>query len=144
MLSLIEVECPHCHAQGRIVTPPLGSIIVGPCPECAGKVVVFCGKVLPLDERIMSSGTVEEKQEHLLEVLGVFIQGRIESLFSDRPESDGSRHFGVLGEDEEPAEAPHPPSVAGAAPIGEDELTQFIRNDLHKIDDPDYFRSIFK
>ena len=27
MLSLIEVECPHCGARGQIMIPPVGSII---------------------------------------------------------------------------------------------------------------------
>lgn len=152
MLSLIEVECPHCKAQGRIVSPPLGSIIVGPCPECSGKVVVFCGKVLALDDAIMTHGTTQQRQEHLLEVIGVFVQGRIETLFSDRAESDGSNHFGVLGEDTaeaaptEPVEPVEPvePARRGALPIGEDEVAQFVRSELHKLDDPDYFKAIFR
>lgn len=141
MLPLIEVECPHCHAQGRIVTPPLGSVIVGPCPECSGKVVVFCGKVLALEESVMSSGNPQEKQDHLMEVLGVFIHSRIETLFSENPDADEKEHFGVLGEKQK---ADVSASTRPAAPIGEDEIKNFVNGELHKLDDPEYFRSVFE
>lgn len=156
MLSLIEVKCPHCGAQGKIMLPPLGSIIVGPCPECHEMVVVFCGKVMALDKNIMTHGSTEEKQEHLLEVLGVFLQERIERLFSaeaarparsDAEEENEAETEGRL--DEAPARDDTRgvalPSTRGPIldPITPEEIRAFVNVDLRMLDNREYFRAIF-
>lgn len=148
MLSLMNVQCPHCHAQGHIITPPPGSIIVGPCPECQEMVVVFGGRVLPLDKQIMLHGNVEARKEHLLEVIGVFIDAKIDQLLTAPPPA------AVDGEaPEEPAEAfaphPHPHEALGerhpkhAAPISAEEYAIFVKKELHLLDNPQAFRAIF-
>ena len=83
MQSLIEVQCPHCGARGQIVVPPVGAIIIGPCPQCSELVVVFCGYILALDKETMESGTTDDRREHLLGVLTEFLQDRITRLLSD-------------------------------------------------------------
>ena len=85
MLSLIEVQCPHCGARGQIMMPPVGAIIIGPCPQCNELVVVFCGHVLPLEKEIMETGEVEERREHLLHVLTDFLQ----AVYPGRSEAAG-------------------------------------------------------
>lgn len=155
MLSLIEVKCPHCGAQGQIMLPPLGAIIVGPCPECQGMVVVFCGRVMPLDSDIMNAGSLEEKQDHLLEVLGTFLQERIKRLFTnkieDRPEP--SRDEAGLQDDlgeHEASSLMQPPgaiSLTGADQpdmISDEEFSRFISTDLKLIDNPKYFKAVFE
>ena len=134
--------------------PPLGSIIVGPCPECKGMVVVFCGRVLALDKDVMVDGTREEKQKHLLEVLGVFLNQRVEKLF-DEQEQDGGADIvnnemhPEHNENEEPQPQPEPqhehPRAPGKAEvhISEQEFDNFCRVDLEMIDNPDYFKAIF-
>ena len=42
---------------------------------------MFCGRVLPLDKEIMLKGSMDEKKEHLLEVITSFVQDRIERIF---------------------------------------------------------------
>jgi hypothetical protein len=157
MLSLIEVKCPHCGAQGQIMLPPLGSIIVGPCPECHEMVVVFCGKVMALDKNIMSHGSTEEKQEHLLEVLGVFLQERIERLFSAEAAHPARAEAEGHGEAEEAEEHHHESGAeqdAGSAirprvrgpilePITPEEIRAFVNVDLRMLDNREYFRAIF-
>lgn len=145
MLSLIEVKCPHCGVQGQIMTPPLGSIIVGPCPECSEMVVVFCGQVMPLDKGIMAEGSLTEKQEHLLEVLGVFLQGRVEKLF--QPGADGMIPGPVenpmdLAEDE--MQDMQALEAAAGRPISDDEMNSFVHVDLKMLDNPEYFKAIFE
>jgi hypothetical protein len=147
MLSLMDVQCPHCHAQGRIITPPPGSIIVGPCPECTEMVVVFGGRVLPLDKNIMVHGNVDARKEHLLEVLGIFLESRIEQLLTSpmpaAPEGE---------EAEEPVEAfaphPHPSPVVEKrrrlAPISTEEYSAFLQKEVHLLDNPQAFRAIFE
>jgi hypothetical protein len=136
MLSLIDVKCPHCHAPGRIVTPPPGSIIVGPCPECSEMVAVFGGKVLALDKDLMQHGTTEDKKRHLLEVLGVFIEGRIERLLNQA----------VVNEAEPEADKPAPvefPPFAMKAGITEQEFRAFLSGEMDLLDNPQAFRAIF-
>lgn len=147
MLSLMDVQCPHCHAQGRIITPPPGSIIVGPCPECQEMVVVFGGRVLALDKDLMTHGSVEARKEHLLEVIGVFVESRIDHLLSSTSPSmsDGE------GEEAPPQEAfaPHPnpaglaPRLRRLKPISAEEHSMFLRKELHLLDNPQAFRAIF-
>ena len=152
MLSLIEVKCPHCGAQGQIMLPPLGAIIVGPCPECQGMVVVFCGRVMPLDRDIMTAGTVEEKQDHLLEVLGVFLQERIKRLFANQnseSEAAPTPDTDDLGEHDEDSavQAPGAISLTGAPQpdmITDEEFDLFVNTDLKLIDNPKYFKAVFE
>lgn len=153
MLSLIEVKCPHCGAQGQIMLPPLGAIIIGPCPECEGMVVVFCGRVLPLDKEVMADGPLEEKREHLLEVLNDFLRERVERLFEQLPaqpdevedtpaeslEADGGEGMGGAG-----PVTPAPYGKKIVVPITEDEVSNFINVDLKLLDNRDYFKAVFE
>lgn len=148
MLSLIEVKCPHCGANGQIMLPPVGTIIIGPCPECQGLVVVFCGHVLPLAKEVMSQGTIVEKREHLVTALTQFIRERVDLMIredeiqgeSSAPEpavpeeAAAPRHHEAL-----PVEKP-PPT---APPISEDEVRVFSSIELKLLDNSDYFRTIF-
>lgn len=155
MLSLIEVKCPHCGAQGQIMLPPLGAIIVGPCPECKGMVVVFCGRVMPLDSDVMTDGTPQEKQDHLNDVLGQFLQERVKRLFSNQPaETEAEPEEAMAGQDDlgehedgSVAEAPGPirltPGLA-ADMISDEEFNTFINTDLKLIDNPKYFKAVFE
>lgn len=157
MMSLIEVKCPHCGAQGQILMPPVGAIIVGPCPHCEGMVVVFSGRVFPLDGDIMQSGSLEEKKEHMMEVLGVFLHERIERLLMEPPLTASNADAGVpedasddAGEDED-APPIHEPVVpdrrpigrVAKAPISQGEMDDFVRTDLQLIDNPEYFKAVF-
>jgi hypothetical protein len=158
MLSLIEVKCPHCGAQGQIMLPPLGAIIIGPCPECEGMVVVFCGRVLPLDKEAMVHGSLEEKRDHLLEVLNDFLKDRIERLFeqaqnveeeAEEVEPDDleevSAGFAAESADtstQEPARRTFGKKIV--VPISEDEVSSFVNVDLKLLDNRDYFKAVFE
>ena len=153
MLSLIEVKCPHCGDQGQIMLPPLGAIIVGPCPECQGMVVVFCGRVMPLDRDIMTAGTVDEKQDHLMEVLGLFLQERVKRLFANQANEadtdDATEQQDDLGEHDEDSavQAPGAISLTGAVQadmISDEEFDMFVNTDLKLIDNPKYFKAVFE
>ena len=150
MLSLIEVKCPHCGAQGQIMMPPLGAIIVGPCPQCEEMVVVFCGAVLALEKEVLVNGSPIEKREHLLEVLNTFLQDRVERLFTnsetaEAEQDDVAALEAELQQDEVAQEAPAPtrqrtPKRPG---ITDNEFEAFIQTDLKLIDNAAYFRAMF-
>jgi hypothetical protein len=155
MLSLIEVKCPHCGAQGQIMLPPLGAIIVGPCPECQGMVAIFCGRVLPLDSEIMQKGEQDAKKEHLLKTIVTFIHERVDRLFGDKPEevdplvksssSSGSPEDETDDDDDDDAmERITLFGNAPTAPITQEEMESFLNVDLKLIDDQEYFKAVFK
>ena len=150
---MVEVKCPHCGVRGQIMLPPLGAIIVGPCPNCDELVVVFCGRVLPLNKDIMVNGANEEKHEHLKSVLVDFIDDRIEKVVKQltpeiteglhdyTPENDEYMSGEVTDPEAQALEEP----VLHEAPvtISDNELDRFLQFDLPKIDNKDYFHAIF-
>jgi hypothetical protein len=147
MLSLIEVQCPHCGAKGQIMVPPVGSIIIGPCPQCQELVVVFCGQVLALQKGIMTEGSLEERQNHLLAVLTDFLGERVRALMTE----ESLDEFEAVDDDaESPNEnAETAPAVASKTPeqrkdISQVEFDRFIEVDLKLLDNKAYFESIFE
>jgi hypothetical protein len=145
MLSLIEVTCPHCSAQGQIMLPPLGAIIVGPCPECQGMVAVFCGRVLPLDKEIMNSEDSDVKRAHLHEILGDFLRERIERLYDESPEETDAIFDEAASEEPSTTELGKIDVYGNeqSAPISQEEFESFRNVDLRLLDNPDYFKAIF-
>ena len=143
MLSLIEVQCPHCGARGQIMIPPVGSIIIGPCPQCEELVVVFCGHVLPLDKQLMESGTVDDRRDHLLTALTGFLHERVHRLLLGETLAEGELvEEGFIGPIDDPTE----PSSESAeqSPITETEMERFTDVDLKLLDNTAYFRSVFE
>ncbi len=160
MLSLIEVTCPHCGAKGQIMLPPAGAIIVGPCPECQGLVVVFCGQVLPLKKDIMVDGSTKEKRQHIMTVLTSFLRDRVGQIVAEEEDVKDVR-------DEAPRKPQHPvvsdktaaqpekklETAAGEKkvcspehvfePISHEDVRKFVIEDLKKLDDGEQFKKIF-
>ena len=147
MLSLIEVQCPHCGARGQIMIPPVGAIIIGPCPQCEELVVVFCGHVLPLDKSIMEDGSVDDRKEHLLGVLTEFLQDRIYRLLDEDMMLENEDETDML--EGGPPDDAAPPSgdeqrKESPAPISQGELERFADVDLKLLDNKAYFKSVFE
>jgi hypothetical protein len=151
MMSLTDVTCPHCGAHGQIMTPPTGAIIVGPCPECEDMVVLFCGRVLPLDSDTIKNKPIEEKKKHLMAVLSKFLTERIDFIF-DR--TVGESEEDVLTQANQANQAPQEaqthseharkgPIRAPREHISQEELQKFVQVDLPLLDNPEYFDSIF-
>lgn len=156
MLTMIEVKCPHCGAQGQIMLPPLGSIIVGPCPECEGMVCIFSGRVLPLDTKVMTEADSETRKEHLYRVLNGFLRDRLDKLFGakeaphptepieDQPDllagDDGLDFEGARLQES----AINPFENIQEAPITVEEIQSFCNVELKLIDNPEYFKAVFR
>ena len=147
MLSLVEVKCPHCQMRGQIMVPPLGALVLGPCPQCHELLVVFCGRVLPLDKDIMMDGTDDEKHAHLMEVLTQFLGERVYQLLENSPElSEEIRK--QVGATEDSASTAMAMAEEASQPIevqtiSQHEVEQFLNVDLKLLDDKDYFNSVF-
>lgn len=136
MLTLIEVQCPHCGARGQIMVPPVGAIIIGPCPQCNELVVVFCGHVLALDKETMENGTTENRRDHLLEVLTEYLQDKIAKLIGDPEEIELDQ-----GDIEELGAPQKLEDIKRL--ISQVELERFTDVDLRLLDNKAYFNSIF-
>ncbi len=145
MFPVIEVQCPYCKATGQIMTPPLGSIIVGPCPRCNEMVLLFDGSVIPLDKDIVAGGTPEEKKQHLLEAIVDVTATKIDELIDSG--DLGSKPNGYTPGRETTKSRPTQvtPSVRNeeAPYISRQEVRDFVNIDLHLIDSKDYFDKAF-
>jgi len=155
MHSLINVECPHCKARGQIMIPPVGSIIIGPCPKCEDLVVIFCGQVLALDKVLMNEENIETRREHLLSVLNTFLEDRISNLMSE-DFNINTRSLSEVVDDTELEESEvefveEEASVDFTAlsdaeqsqSITQSEVDRFTDVDLKLLDNKAYFKSVF-
>lgn len=150
MFSLTQVQCPHCGAKGQVILPPLGIIIVGPCPECKAMVALFCGRVLALDTEVMVNHPPDEKRRHLLDVLMKYLEDRVDAVFSEEePQFSGEVDEIEDGEPDEAATAPVAPAVRPKVkantpgPISNEEVDEFRNVHLPLLDDHEYFHSVF-
>ncbi len=146
MLSFVDVRCPHCGAQGKIVLPPLGTVLVGPCPQCKGMVVLFNGTTLPLDSKIILEGTIEEKKKHISEVFSAFIEERVEEFFNPQREKNSSSELDNPVDSfksEHRVEEYSRHRIKKNRPITRDEVRKFKESEIDLLDNPDIFRKYF-
>jgi hypothetical protein len=145
MLPVIEVQCPFCKATGQIMTPPLGSIIVGPCPRCNETVLLFDGTVMALDKDILRNGTTEERKQHLLETIIDMVAEKVEELIESE-ELRLETPQGIEHESDYPDDRKVTPSIRDtkAPQISKEDVRDFVNIDLHLIDLKDYFERIFR
>ena len=144
MFPVIEVECPYCKATGQIMTPPLGSMIVGPCPRCNETVLLFDGTVIPLDRDIIAEGSSDEKKQHLLEAILDMAAGKIDELIENGELADKSvdRPQGLAGDSH--TDGLRPSVRDEDAPfITREEVSDFVNIDLRLIDSKNYFDKVF-
>ena len=124
--------------------PPVGAIVVGPCPECKGLVVVFFGQVLPLENDIMFKGSMEEQREHLMSVITPFIQERVEELVNDEAQTqDGTGDNGAEPVSTGEGTAGQKKAAVGHPAISNDDIETFLNMELKLLDNGDYFKAIF-
>jgi len=159
MLSVIEVTCPHCGARGTIMVPPVGSVLIGPCPLCKEMVVLFAGRVMALDKDIMLGDDSGAKRDHLMDVLTEYIRERVDEIFASGDAVALSVHEDeyedeILGEDaagpgEELPRGKHldiHPTIDSSSllgPISRQEVDDFLRIDVPLLAKDEYFRVFF-
>ena len=146
MMTVIEVQCPHCGARGQMMVPPVGSLFIGPCSRCEDYMIVFCGQALALDGETMGEGTGVERREHVLDTITRFLDGWLDRVMG----GGANDEIGDASAEEPAAELDEPDFVSSpedkavSAPISDLEFCQFVENDLELLDDRSYFDSIFK
>jgi hypothetical protein len=142
------VICPHCQKH-KIFTSkvPKDMIVVLPCPACNELVVLFQNRVLAVSRKILEHGTFEERKMHFAELIAQF--------FEQGPSFEEMAQEAAQEADED-AEAPRADRMefgellrrafhrhggpVQVGPITQEELDQFVRVELRRIDDPDYFK----
>lgn len=160
MFSMIPVTCPHCGVNGQIMLPPLGAMIIGPCPKCDELVLVFLGKTLPLSKEIMTKGDLGQKAVYIQNVIMDHLDPKITQLVEQLGDEvlEGLHDYGSEVDDYKPEvstaleefksppmhyTARLPPGKKREPEISDNELDKFLRFDLPRIDNKDYFRAVF-
>lgn len=137
--------------------------MVQPCPVCHEFIVLFRGKTIALNRAILEKGSFDERKAHIAEIIAEFLEPDLlsgagstedgeeagspfDGLFrsmaapEDGPADDASDDV----EDEEGDDGDETESDdEGEAAISDEEVEQFVRVDLKKLDDPRYFREHF-
>lgn len=127
-----RVVCPHCKSHRMVATQvPREVVAVMPCPACNELAVLYRGKVIGINRRIIEQGSKSERTEHLAEVIAEFLEAGLPSFMTDHEEG---------GESTEAVEAPQEHPVM---PISDQEFEKFVRIDLKCLDNGAYFKRHF-
>jgi hypothetical protein len=110
-------------------------------------VVIFCGRALALDKGVMLDGSTEEKQDHLMAVLGEFLEERVEqivNMISSVTDEDLQQLIDqeVVEQGESP-DMDDEPATSEPGLISDEEMSQFLEYELPGIDDHATFRENF-
>lgn len=153
MLPTIDIHCPHCGANGQVVAPPSGSVLIGSCPACDGMLAVFCGATLPLDRAILQTGAPEARFDHLMAVLGEHLEATVDQIVAQMVTSgdmlglDASEDDADLDADldanEEDDDETDDDELVDLGPITPAEVQRFLNDELPRIDDRNYFQALF-
>jgi hypothetical protein len=127
------------------MAPPLGSIIVGPCPRCGEMVLLYNGTVMPLDKNIMTEGTIEEKKQHLLETIVDMVAVKVDEVIENDEFKPETKQKQASKKGKTGARKRVSPSVSdrSAPSITRDDIRDFVSIDLHLIDTRAYFEKVF-
>jgi hypothetical protein len=137
-------SCPHCGTP-RIITSkvPKDVVVVMPCPNCRELVVLFRNKAIALSRKIMEQGSFEERKDHIAEIITEFFEPGMLGL----PLSENGAGFelddSADSETDDFSELFDADSTTAKGPISKKELDEFVRLDLNRIDEPNYFKKYF-
>jgi hypothetical protein len=137
--GLHMVMCPHCKAH-QIFTArvPKDVVVVMPCPACREWVVLFRDKVIAISRKIIERGSAEERKAHLADVIGEFLDA---GVFAQEAEYFHEESRG--GPDSAHSAHAAQPSSFFAAPITQEELERFVKIELRRLDNAEYFKKHF-
>ena len=137
-------RCPHCGEAGFVVEKlPREVVAIMACQNCNELSVMFRKKIIPLNKRVLESGTFEERKEHLATVIAHFLEAGMFSF--ERSDSNVGGAMFELPQRlrRRQRHKPTMPLEPRDAPITDQELNRFVQVDLKCIDNPTYFRKIF-
>lgn len=143
MFSLMDIKCPHCGAEGQIVTPPFGSVVIGPCPNCHNPVLLFCGKTLALDKQVVAESSLDGVKEHLIEVMCQCVRQMADQLVEQATDQPSSQP--AIDTCEKIKSMKPTPSVTNsdAPAITSRDIKDFVKIDLNLLDKREHFDRLF-
>ena len=132
--------CPHCNTtidSGRMtgVPDPKHAVVVMPCPSCSALVVMFRLKALALDRSILERGSQQERKMHIAGIIAEFLEPGLLKFASGTADFEPEPASG-----DSTAKAEQAPALPM---ITDDEVREFARVNLRRIDDKDYFKRHF-
>jgi hypothetical protein len=138
------VSCPHC-GKTRITTSrvPRDVVVMLPCPECHELVVLFRGKAIALNREVLQSGTKEERRNHIAEIVEEFLPPELFSGVMNWDFSEGATPFPFPERRSRRARAADTEEDDEEPPISDAEVERFQKFELHRIDEPRYFKRHF-
>jgi len=136
--------------MSRALLPEDGLLVLGPCPACHEFVLLVAEIPLPVDKQVILYGSTDEKREHLFSVLASFLEQRINLLVDQVDENkdrltdyENSRRFQKVDHLEPSANAQFPDTTPLMQQISSEEVRQFVEEELPRLDDSEYFKTIF-
>ena len=130
-----KVHCPHCnHSSMAIPQMPGDVMAVVACQSCGQWSVFFRGRAVPINKDVLETGSIEDRQRHLAEIISHFLAT---GLFAKELSGFLNNLTGVDAPSDSDAEADL------SHPITDQECAQFAEIDLPLLDDPQAFRRIF-
>lgn len=142
-----HLTCPHC-GSSRIGANrvPKDVVVVLPCPVCHELVVIYRNKAAAANREILENGTKEQRKAHIAEIVMEFLDSLVFRSFpfdGARGGKDRDEHEEVEAEMEETMGDLASHLMQPHASISQQEIDRFVKVDLQRIDDPDYFRRHF-
>jgi hypothetical protein len=141
------ITCPHCKKK-RIPRQlvPNDVIVVLRCPLCHEWIILFRDKVIGVSRRILEHGSIEEKKNHLAEVIAHLLESGIE-IFPKEPAAETWTEEEEINPDPAitfPLFRRKVPSRRRRGPITNKEFEKFVQVELNALDDPEYFKKHFQ
>ena len=140
-----EVTCPHC-GKTRIMTTriPRDVVVMLPCPECHELVVLFRGKAIPLNREVLRNGTTEERRNHIAEIVEECLPPELFSEVVNWDFTDAGLPIAFGDRKVRRRRRGAAPEEDGRdRPITDEEVARFRKFELHRIDEPRYFKKYF-
>lgn len=135
------VVCPHCKSH-RIVTAkvPKDVVVVMPCPSCSELVVLFRKKVIALDRGLLEGGTMDERKDHIAEIISEFLEPNFFGLLGGAAEEESLDEKAIFRRRRRRADRETSDGWQGL--ISDREMDQY-KVQLEQLDNPEYFKKHF-
>ena len=92
------------------------------------------------------NGAHEDRRDHVMRVMTEFLEDRLGEFLKERASSEGESVTDSFGPPEEHAGGGPQAAdqlAATLGPIGQEEFDRFVETDLSRLDNGEYFRSVF-
>ncbi|HOH29592.1 MAG TPA: hypothetical protein PLC40_07955 [Candidatus Hydrogenedentes bacterium] len=132
-------QCPHCGKDSfHFWNMQEDAAAVVTCDACNELSLLFRDQIIPLKKEILESGTLEERKAHLADVIGILLEAGLLNFTAKngRPRALPEAHRRKDRREDFPANTRN-------GLISDQEMEHFLKIDLHRLDNPVYFKRIF-